>query len=149
MTTPAGTPLLFDTALRSDFLFWAAIRLAPSIVLRAILATPPAVVENASPEEKARVAGMMARILPVSARRLGLLNDAAVTSSLPRYALEKIATPTLAISAADDLFGTFDGARYTAAGIPAARFVGLPAGGHVWVGHHHRLIAEVEAFLRR
>jgi 2-hydroxy-6-oxonona-2,4-dienedioate hydrolase len=146
--TPPGTQFLFDTALRSDFLFWAAIRVARTTVHRAILATPPAVVENAGPDERARVDGMMKRILPVSRRRHGLLNDAAVTSSIPRYALERIAVPTLAISMADDLFGTFDVARYTAEQIPGARFVGYPSGGHVWVGHHDQVMREIAQFLQ-
>jgi pimeloyl-ACP methyl ester carboxylesterase len=148
LKTPPGTQLLFDTALRSDFLFWAAIRLVPAVVMRAILATPPEVVAQASAEEQARVERMMQRILPVSPRRRGLLNDAAVTSSLPRYELERIAAPTLAISVADDLFGTYDAARYTAAHIPGARFVGYPTGGHVWVGHHREMMAEVLALLK-
>jgi pimeloyl-ACP methyl ester carboxylesterase len=146
---PPGTQLLFDTALRSDFLFWAAIRFAPATVSRAILATPPAVVAAASAEEKARVDEIMRHILPVSPRRLGLLNDAAVTSSIPRYPLERIATPALAISAADDLFGTFEVARYTAGQIPGARFIGYPSGGHVWVGHHGEVMREIAAFLKQ
>lgn len=148
MKTPAATAFLFDTALKSDFLFWAAIRLERQTLIRAILATPPAVVENASVEEQARVAQMLERILPVSPRRLGLLNDAVVTSTLPRYELERIAAPTLVLSAADDLFGTFDGARYAAAHIPGARFIGYPSGGHVWVGHQKELNSEIIAFLR-
>ena len=147
VTTPPGTQLLFDTALRSDFLFWAAIRVARDTVIRAILATPPALVENASAGEKARVEEMMHRILPVSPRRLGLLNDAAVTSAISPYPLERIAVPTLAISATDDLFGTFDVAHYTAQRIPDARFIGYPSGGHVLVGHHDEAIGEISAFL--
>jgi 2-hydroxy-6-oxonona-2,4-dienedioate hydrolase len=148
MKTPAGTQFLFDTALRSDFLFWAAIRFARKSVLGAILATPPAVVKNASPGEQARVGRLMERILPVSPRRLGLLNDAAVTSSLPRYALERIFAPALVISLADDLFGTFDGARYSAQHLPRARFIGYPSGGHVWVGHNEQVMAEISGFLK-
>jgi 2-hydroxy-6-oxonona-2,4-dienedioate hydrolase len=114
LTTPAWTQFVFDTALRSDFLLWAAIRLARPALTEAILATPLSVVESASAAEQLRVRRMLDDILPVTARRLGLLNDAAVTSSLARYELQRIAAPTLAISAADDLFGTFDAARYTA-----------------------------------
>jgi pimeloyl-ACP methyl ester carboxylesterase len=147
LKTPPGTQFLFDTALRSDFVFWSAIRLAPRTVLRAILATPPAVVEAASGEEQQRVARMMESILPVSSRRPGLLNDAAVTSSLPRYELERIAAPALLISVADDLFGTFDAARYTAQHIRHATFIGYRTGGHVWVGHHPRVMAEIASFL--
>ena len=148
MRTPAGTQLLFDTALKSDFLFWAAPRLARQTVIRAILATPPAVVEGASVDERARVARIMEHILPVSPRRLGLLNDAAVTASLPRYELERIAVPTLIVSAADDLFGTFDGARYSAEQIPHARFIGYPSGGHLLVGYQAEMMQEIVAFLR-
>lgn len=146
--TPAGTRFLFETALQSDFLFWAAIRIVRPVVTRAILATPPEVVENADVAEQARAAEMLRQILPVSARRAGLLNDAAVISALPRYELERIAVPTLAISMADDLFGTFDGARYTAEHVAGARFKGYPSGGHVWIGHHEEILAEIAAFLR-
>lgn len=148
MKTPAGTEFLFDTALRSDFLFWAATRVARSTVIRAILATPPAVVAGASADEQARIDKVVAGILPVSPRRLGLLNDAAITSSLPRYELERITTPTLVISVADDLFGTFDGARYTAEHVAGARFVGYPTGGHLWVGHQEELMSEIAGFLK-
>lgn len=148
MKTPPGTQFLFDTALRSDFLFWAAPKVARDTVIRALLATPPDVVAAASPAEQARVAQMIDHVLPVSTRRPGLVNDAAVTSALPRYELERIAAPTLVVSAKDDLFGTFDGARYSAAHVPGARFIGYPDGGHLWVGHHEELMSELSAFLR-
>jgi 2-hydroxy-6-oxonona-2,4-dienedioate hydrolase len=146
--TPAATRWLFDTALRSDFLFWAALRLARPAMIRGLLATPPEALANASPDEQARVEQMLAHILPVSPRRLGLLNDAAITSTLERYALESVAVPTLVASVEDDLFGTFDAARYTANQIPGARFVGYASGGHVWVGRHEALMSEIEWFLR-
>lgn len=76
-----------------------------------------------------------------------MLNDAAITSSLPRYELERITAPTLVISAADDLFGTFDTARYTAEHIPGARFVGFPTGGHILVGHESEEMARIAEFL--
>jgi len=143
-----ATEFLFETALRSDFLFWAATRLARSTVVRGLLATPPTVVENASPDEQARVAEIMEHILPVSARRGGLLNDAKVTSSLERYDLERITTSTLLISMADDLFGTFEIARYTAEHVPRARFISYPSGGHVAVGHQPEIMSEIAAFLK-
>ncbi len=146
--TPPGTRFLFETALKSDFLFWAAIRLARPVVTRAILATPPEVVKSASAGEQARVDEMLRHILPVSRRGRGLLNDAAVTSSLTRYPLERITVPTLVISVADDLFGTFDGARYTAEEIRGARFIGYTTGGHVFVGHQEEIVAEIAACLK-
>jgi pimeloyl-ACP methyl ester carboxylesterase len=149
LKTPRGTQLLFDTALRSDFLFWAIIRLAPETVMRSFLATPPDLVHRASAEEQARIAQMMDGILPVSPRRLGLLNDAAITSALGRYELERISVPTLTISAADDLFGTYETARYSAEHIPGARFIGYPTGGHLWVGHHTEVLTAIAAFVQR
>ena len=149
LKTPAWTRVLFDTALRFDFLFWAAPRVSRANVTIAILATPPEVVEQASPAEQARVQMMLDHLLPVRPRRLGLLNDAQVTSTLPRYELERIAAPTLVVSAADDLFGTFDAARYTAEHVRGARFVGYPSGGHLWVGHQDALVSEIAAFVKK
>ena len=91
---------------------------------------------------------MLDLILPVSMRRNGLLNDAKVTSSMSRYDLELITAPTLAISVADDLFGTYDGARYSAEHIPNARFIGYQRGGHLWIGHHQKVVAEIAGFLK-
>jgi pimeloyl-ACP methyl ester carboxylesterase len=146
--TSTQTRFLFDTALRSDFLFWLAPRIARHTVTRAILATPPSVVERATAEERARAEGVLTYILPVSCRRQGLLNDASIVSELPRYELERISAPTLIMSFEDDLFGTYDGARYSAEHIPGARFIGYPTGGHLWVGHHKEVMAEIAGFLR-
>jgi pimeloyl-ACP methyl ester carboxylesterase len=117
-------------------------------VIRAILVTPPVVVANASADEQTRVDETLRHILPVSPRRLGLLNDAAVTSSLQRYDLERIETPTLVMSAADDLFGTYDGARYTAEHIPHARFIGYTSGGHLSVGHQTEMMSEIVSLVK-
>jgi pimeloyl-ACP methyl ester carboxylesterase len=140
---------LFDAALSSDFLFWAAWRLAPRVMTQAVLGTKPALVESADPEEQARVRAVGEHILPISARRAGLLNEAAIGSSLARYELERIAAPTLVVGVEDCLYGTYEGARYSAGHIPGARFVSFPTGGHLWVGHHPQVMAEVESFLEQ
>jgi 2-hydroxy-6-oxonona-2,4-dienedioate hydrolase len=49
----AGT--LIKTLLRSDFLFWLAVTFAPDELTRTILATEPAVVGQAGPQERQRV----------------------------------------------------------------------------------------------
>ena len=102
---------MLELALGSDFIFWAAERVSAASMIRNILGTPPEVVEQASADEQARVACVLAHILPAAPRGAGLLNDAAVISSLERFDLERIAVPTLAISTADCLYGTFEGAR--------------------------------------
>jgi 2-hydroxy-6-oxonona-2,4-dienedioate hydrolase len=138
---------MFEKALRSDFLYWAATHSARWLVLKTILATPPEVVATASAAEKARVRELMLNILPLSERRPGLLNDGAIGMAIERYELERIAAPTLVISVVDDLYGTFHSARYTAAHIRGARFIAYPSGGHVWVGHHGEVVREVMVFL--
>ncbi len=146
--TSAGVKLLFDTALRSDLLFWFVPRIARNAMVEGILGTPAAVLQNASAEERARVAQVLDHIQPLSMRRLGLLNDASIARSLPRYELERIAVPTLILAVADCLYGTYAGARYSAEHIPRARFVSYPSGGHLWVGHQREVMAEIAGFLR-
>src|SRR4030095_7017140 len=99
-----------------------------------------------SAAEQARVATILEHILPIAPRRAGLLNDATVISSLERFDLERIAVPTLAISTADCLYGTLEGARYTAEHVAGARFIGYPTGGHLCVGHQGEIAPAIAAF---
>jgi 2-hydroxy-6-oxonona-2,4-dienedioate hydrolase len=154
---PAGTPsvkkpegigLVANTVLESDFLMWSAIHAAPGTLSRIILGTPSAVVDSASNTERERLDRVLEHVLPVVPRRIGLRNDAIVIGSLVRYDLERIAVPTLVITAADDLYGTYDSGRYSAEHIPGARFVGYPNGGHLLVGREGESAVEVVAFLR-
>jgi 2-hydroxy-6-oxonona-2,4-dienedioate hydrolase len=145
--TPAGTPLLFDTVLRSDFLMWMATHMMRGTLVPGILGTPAQLLRDAAPEERARVDRALDLILPVTARRAGLLNDAAITSSLRRYELERIAAPTLLVSFRDDLYGTLAIARSIASGITGARLVAFPTGGHLGVGHEAEVNAELLHFL--
>ena len=145
--TSALTKFLFDIALKSDFLFWAVPRLAPKVAFEALLATPAEVVEKASANERSRATEVLDHLLPFSQRRLGILNDASITPSLPRYELEQIEAPTLILGTADDLYGTHEGASYSAAHIPHARFIGYASGGHLLVGRYEAAIAEIMPFL--
>jgi len=146
LKSPSCTVALFDTALRSDFLFWLAIRTSRSLTIRSILGTLPGVVNKANAAERAKVAMTLEHILPVTSRRLGLLNDAQVVSSLARYEPGNIKVPVLAISMADDLYGTLDGARYAAEHVPGACFMGYSDGGHLCVGHTDAIIAAIAEF---
>jgi pimeloyl-ACP methyl ester carboxylesterase len=134
---------LFERLVDSDFFFWLAAHGSPS----RMLGTPPEVLARADEAEKARFERFVLQPLPVSERREGLLNDATVVTHLPRYDLERIAAPALVISAADDLFGTFDAAQYTVQHVPGARLLSLRDGGHLWVGHHREVMGEIAAFL--
>ena len=70
-----------------------------------------------------------------------------MTTQIERYPLERITAPTLAISAADDLYGTYDAARYSAEQIPGARFIGYPDGGHMLVGRNADVTSSIAEFL--
>jgi 2-hydroxy-6-oxonona-2,4-dienedioate hydrolase len=145
---PSGfTLFMLERAVRSDLLYWLALRLAPGIIVKTILATPPEVLAEASADEKARVDLLMENILPLSRRQAGLLNDASIAQRLGPDPLERIAVPTLIISLADDLYGTFETSGYTASLIKGAHFIGYARGGHVWVGHHSAIVAEIQGFL--
>lgn len=147
-THPAGESILLDTVLDSDFLIWLAPHLSRDTVEGMFLGTPPRVIERASPEEQARVATMIDQTLPLGPRRPGLLNDMQVMDHMPRYNLEEVTVPTLVMSAADDRFGTYDAALYTAVHIPKARFIGYTTGGHMMVGDEDDAVAAIAAFLK-
>jgi len=150
---PAGTPpsalreFLINTAISSDFIFWAMSKLARNTMFRTVLGTPPKDVEHAAAEEQARVIEVLEHIEPVSMRKKGLQNESAVARSLSRYDLEHLQVPTLVSSIEDCLYNTYPGARYTAENIPGARFLGYPTGGHLAVGHETELWSEVRQFL--
>lgn len=135
--------------LGSDFLFWTALHTARDTLVRHLLATPPEQVAAASAAERARVDELVARILPVSRRAAGLLDDTGLGKRLGPSALETVAAPTLVVSARDDGFGTYAAAQYTASRIPGARFLGFDDGGHLLVGHDAAVRAEVVELLRK
>jgi pimeloyl-ACP methyl ester carboxylesterase len=114
---------------------------------RAILGTRPSLLRHASAEERTRLTHVLDHIQPMSMRRCGLLNDASVLRSLPRYDLEQIGAPTLIVGLADCLYGTYAGARYCSEHIPGARFVEYESGGHLWAGHQAEVMAEIADFL--
>jgi len=145
---PAVVARILDASLKSDFVFWAMMKLGRDTMIQTILATPMADFKRAPAEEQKAVLQMLEHILPISPREQGLRNDGAIATSLPRVDLEHVRVPTLAISVENDGYGTFAGARYTADHIPGARFVGYKNGGHLLVGHQRELTNELVEFLR-
>ena len=137
-----------NAMLQSDFLFWAALRTIPDIMIGTMLATDPSLVAAASEDERHRVQEILWNILPVSRRSRGLLNDARLASHTAPMALEAISLPTLTISVEDDRFGTAEAAKHIAATVRGAKLILYPSGGHIWVGHNAELFGEVDAFLR-
>jgi 2-hydroxy-6-oxonona-2,4-dienedioate hydrolase len=145
-----GGPLGQSVALsllKSDFLFWVAMKLAPDRMTRALLATEPAVVQAAGEKERARVRAILAHILPVSRRAKGLVDDTRWAGTPPEYPLDRITAPVLAVSFRDDLYGTYASAEYTAARVKDGSFIGFPTGGHVFAGRGEEVWRVVSDFL--
>jgi pimeloyl-ACP methyl ester carboxylesterase len=139
---------IIETVLRSDFLFWTMLRTMPDQMIATLLATDPALVRTASPDEQKRAHEILWDILPVSDRYNGLLNDAKLAGYPEQMDLAAIRAPTLTISLEDDHFGTVHAARYLAAKVPSAKLIVYPKGGHVWIGHDEELWASADAFVR-
>jgi pimeloyl-ACP methyl ester carboxylesterase len=139
--------IVFDRFLRSDFLFWAFAEFMPSLADRTVLGTPPTVVAAASPSEQARLATILRDISPVSGRQVGLTLEGQLTSEDLSKPLESVATPTLAISAEDDLYSTYANAEFITHHIPHSDFMGYQTGGHMLVGHNDEITSRALAFL--
>ncbi len=142
------TRQVLNAAVCSDFAFWAGTRLAQPLLIKSLLATSPEMLEAADKDERARAENVLNMVLPITARRAGLLHDLNIVTSLARFELEKITARTLIFSAADDYFGTYEAGQYTAEQIPGARFVGFKDGGHLAVGHEKEVLGEILAFLK-
>jgi 2-hydroxy-6-oxonona-2,4-dienedioate hydrolase len=145
--SPAFVPVL-EAMASSDFLFWTAMKVARTSLVKALLGTPVSVFRKATAEERRNVDEVLRAILPIHRRYAGIGNDAEVASSLVQGALETMRVPTLVISAADDLYDTYESGLHTAEQIRDARFVGFSSGGHLLLGHEGEVRSEIERFLR-
>ena len=148
LKTPAPPSPALNSILGSDFFFWINTKLARDTMLERLFATPARDFHAAPAEEQERLLAAMRNALPLGARRKGLRNDLAIVFSGERYELERVSAPTLVISVENDLFGIHESSRQAARRIPGARHVSFPTGGHLWVGHHREIVAEIVAFLK-
>jgi pimeloyl-ACP methyl ester carboxylesterase len=139
--------LTVEHVLTSDSWFWAFATLAPDMLLRALLATDPALLDRVSPDERRRAHLIREGLMPISRKSEGLRNDGYWAGAPTQTAFENITTPTLILSCEDDLFGTADTARLLATRIPDARLVVYPDGGHIWLGHDADLTREIGTFM--
>ncbi len=112
-----------------DFLWWAAAKVAPSMLIR-FLGVPPDLVAKAPRVERERVMAIVRGIEPLSRRAAGVNIDS--HPDLGALPLERIGVPTLVISTRDDQFNTLPAATYTAARIPGARLVSMTTAATCW-----------------
>lgn len=127
-----------------DFAWWAAENVAPSILVR-FLGVRPALVAAAPQAERDRVMSFVRSVEPLSRRFSGINIDS--NPEVHVLPLEEITTPTMIISARDDLFNTLRAAEFAAARIPGAKLVVYDTGGHLLVGQVQKVRKAVRTFL--
>jgi Predicted hydrolases or acyltransferases (alpha/beta hydrolase superfamily) len=128
----------------ADFAWWTLEHISPDTLMR-FIGVPPEVVRAASAEEREEVFAMIRSIEPLSARFAGINIDSQPVLTAP--ALEQLSTPTLLVTARDDLFNTYPAAEYAADRIPGARLVVFDEEGHLLVGHSEQVRSKIRQFL--
>jgi pimeloyl-ACP methyl ester carboxylesterase len=139
--------LAVAAVLGSDARFWLLSQVAPGQMIRALLATDPALLDTVTPDEARRARTILDQIFPVSRKADGLRTDGFWAGTPSPTAYERIAVPTLVLSCEDDLFGTAATARLLAERIPGAELTVYPDGGHIWLGHDAAIAARIAAFI--
>ncbi len=139
--------LAVNAVLGSDAWFWALSQLAPGQMIRTLLATDPALLDQVDAEERLRAETILEQIFPISRKVNGLRNDGFWAGTPTTTDHTRIAVPTLILSCEDDLFGTAATARQLAARIPGARLILYPIGGHLWLGHDDDVADAITAFV--
>jgi pimeloyl-ACP methyl ester carboxylesterase len=130
----------------ADFFWWAAQKLAPSLLVRFVGVRPELLV-GLSQAARRRVMDIVASIEPLSQRMLGINVDSAGPEREPRF--NKIAAPTLIISARDDLYNTAPAAAFAASRIRGAELIMFETGGHLLAGRETEVRDAVRSFLTR
>ncbi len=144
---------IFDTLLRSDFIYWVLITFFGKWVQNAVGLVPKGY--PLTPENEALVKIVQKGDLPVSPRIDGMIFEsytslaefnASVTAASP-YPLNKIKTPALVINAADDPISLPANVRRLAGQMPNARLYVVPEGGHFVFGHVEEVRSEMAQFM--
>jgi 2-hydroxy-6-oxonona-2,4-dienedioate hydrolase len=144
--TDGNRPIFAMVAKGQDFAWWMATKFAARRLL-GFLGVPSEVYDAADPLERDRLKWIARNILPLSRRVRGILADG--ETRIARWPLGNIATPTLVVSAKDDLFNTLLAARWTAEHVPAAELMVLESGGHLLCGQGEEVRVRIAEFVRR
>ena len=93
------------------------------------------------------VAELFEGMLPVSAWRVGTLNDHLRLGTTP-LAFETCRVPALIVHGTADPVAAYEPARTAANAIPGAKLVAIEGGSHaIFASHYQKVGAEIEAFL--
>jgi pimeloyl-ACP methyl ester carboxylesterase len=139
---------MMEAVFRSDPLWWMVVTFLPNIMMR-IAGVPKERLAHLTPQDQTFLARLLPSFLPMSRRSEGALNDVRVTNPDLNYGypLERIAVPTLVIHAVDDPMPPFLTAEVMAGRIPGTRFIRIDNGGHLLLGHHEQVRAEISDFI--
>jgi 2-hydroxy-6-oxonona-2,4-dienedioate hydrolase len=145
-----GPPqFVMKVLLKFDLPMWIAMKVSPKTLFK-LVAVPPQLVPELAPADRAKLDETIDMLLPISGRARGMLNDARSQSGTEAlYPLERIAVPTMLVSAEDDLYKTLRVARHAAKTIPDARLIEFKTGGHLLLGHSRQVWPAVASFIRR
>jgi 2-hydroxy-6-oxonona-2,4-dienedioate hydrolase len=135
----------YQAFFATDFPVWATVHLAPS-TLNPVFDVNADLRARLAPDEAADLNALVQAFLPVTDRLPGLQNEGAAIDPAARYDLAAIAAPLLIVHAKDDGINPFPIAEFLAGSLPKARFLALPDGGHLLLGHREevaRAVAEV------
>jgi pimeloyl-ACP methyl ester carboxylesterase len=144
--------VLFNTMLRSDFLYWyMTYKFRPLLLL--VFGVSREVQAHMTTADAEIVSSVVECMHPISLRKAGVFNDRKWLS-IPRlhpryYPLRDIKAPTLVVHAEDDGLQPFYHGQHTASNIPGARLLKPESGGHLLVGHIGEVRTEVMEFLKR
>lgn len=138
---------LYHALFRSDFPYWLLQKVSRSS-LEPMFDISPAIRTTAPPDEQAFMDRMVDSFQPVTARFDGMQNEGAAIDPSAHYDLATITVPALVMHAKDDQINPFSFGEYTAQHLPAAQFLPLTSGGHLLLGHHATVRAQVTTFLR-
>jgi 2-hydroxy-6-oxonona-2,4-dienedioate hydrolase len=139
--------MLLDGLYRFDFPMWVIMKIAPKFTY-SIVAIPSSLVPTLALEARTELNEAVQSILPVRPRRLGVLNEGDTQGTQIQYPLEQVTTPTLFISAADDLYNTLPVAQKASRTIPNAKLIEFPTGGHLLLGRGDEIRPAVADFLK-
>jgi 2-hydroxy-6-oxonona-2,4-dienedioate hydrolase len=138
---PAG---VYNAVAGNDVGYWLMSRIARSQLEAAFDARPELLGAAA---DDLFVRRLIETFPPASDRLSGLLNEAAAVDPDTVYDLESIISPVLLVHAEDDRINPVEIAENISKRIPSVRFLRLPSGGHLLLGHHAFLKAQVSGFL--
>lgn len=136
----------YQMLFSSDFPIWAIIHTTPGL-LDPVFDVTPALRAKLTPEDVAKIAALVRGFLPVTDRRSGLANEGAAIDPAVVYVLDRLAAPTLIVHARDDGINPFPIGEFLASSLPKARFLPLPDGGHMLLGHTNAVTQAVAKVL--